>query len=472
MARTTMLKRLIEIGVPLASALIAVGVLVAWGRTQPTVTIQLRVPGLDHRPDQGGSTGGRPLVGRLSTFDGTPAELPGAWPRFRGARFDNIADDGVPLARTWPAAGPEKLWSIELGEGHAGAAVLGGRVFVHDYDREAGCDAVRCFSLADGKEIWRFTYPVEVRRNHGMSRTVPAVNDKYVVALGPKCHLSCLDPATGKQYWLKDMVTEFGTTVPPWYAGQCPLLDGELAVLAPAGESLVLALDCATGEVVWKSPNPRGWKMTHVSLMPMEFAGRKMYVYSGSGGVAGVSAEDGELLWDTTDWEVKIAAVASPVILPEGRIFCSGGYNSGAAMLQLEEQDGKIVCRTLFKLGPEVFGSAQHTPIFYQGRLFGVREKDKQLVCLDLEGHVLWESGSQHKFGIGPYLLADGMIYLMDDFGVLTLVAASPEKYEQLAQAVAFAEGHDSWGPMAMVHGRLILRDLTRMACLDVAAGP
>ena len=26
-----------------------------------------------------------------------------------------------------------------------------------------------------------------------MSRTVPAVTDKYVVALGPKCHVMCLD---------------------------------------------------------------------------------------------------------------------------------------------------------------------------------------------------------------------------------------------------------------------------------------
>ena len=48
--------------------------------------------------------------------------------------------------------------------------------------------------------------PVAVKRNHGMSRTVPAVTDKYVVAIGPKCDVSCLDPATGKPYWLIDLV--------------------------------------------------------------------------------------------------------------------------------------------------------------------------------------------------------------------------------------------------------------------------
>ncbi len=75
-------------------------------------------------------------MGKLTTFEAAAATLPGAWPRFRGERFDGIAEPGVPLARQWPAAGPEVLWSIELGEGHAGAAVRDGRVFVLDYDRD------------------------------------------------------------------------------------------------------------------------------------------------------------------------------------------------------------------------------------------------------------------------------------------------------------------------------------------------
>ena len=123
--------------------------------------------------------------------------------------------------------------------------------------------------------------------------------------------------------------------------------------------------------------------------------------------------------------------------------------------------------KTLFKLGPAVFGSTQHTPIFFDGHLYGVREKDKQLVCLDLDGRVVWSSGSQHRFGLGPYLIADGLIYVLNDEGRLTLAEATPEGYQQLAQAQVL-DGHDSWGPMAMAAGRLIVRDLTHMVCLDV----
>jgi outer membrane protein assembly factor BamB len=296
---------------------------------------------------------------------------------------------------------------------------------------------------------------------------VPAVTDKYVVALGPKCHVSCLNPTTGEMYWLIDLVRQFGATVPPWYAGQCPLIDGERAILAPGGAALLVALDCRTGQVVWKSPNPRAWTMTHASIMPMEFAGKRMFVYCGKGGVAGISADDGSLLWDTTDWKISIATVPSPVILPEGRLFLSGGYNSGSMMLQLERDKGRIVAKTLYKLGPGVFGSTQHTPIFYEGHLYGVREKDKQLVCLDPDGRVVWSSGSQHRFGIGPYMIADGLIYVMNDDGRLTLAEATAKRYRQLAEAQVLA-GHDSWGAMALCAGRLLVRDLTRMVCLDV----
>jgi len=69
-----------------------------------------------------------------------------------------------------------------------------------------------------------------------MSRTVPAVTDKLVVAMGPKCLVVCLDPATGRLLWGLDLVRQYGATVPPWYAGQCPLIEQDQIILAPGGK--------------------------------------------------------------------------------------------------------------------------------------------------------------------------------------------------------------------------------------------
>ncbi len=300
-----------------------------------------------------------------------------------------------------------------------------------------------------------------------MSRTVPTVTDKYVVTLGPKCHVLCTDALTGQRKWMLDLVTDFGATVPPWYAGQCPLIDDGRAIIAVGSDDvLMMAVDCESGEIVWRTPNEPGWRMSHSSVMPMQIGGRRTYVYVAHGGVAGVAADTGELLWSTDAWKIMIATVPSPVVLGSERIFLSGGYNAGSMMLQLNEVGGRIAPEPLWRLKAKVFGAAQQTPILYRGNLYGVRPSG-ELVCLDLSGRVVWSSGSTHRFALGPFLIADGLIFLMNDHGVLTLAEATASGYNQLAQAKVL-DGPESWGPMALVGGRLIVRDLTRVVCLDV----
>ena len=69
------------------------------------------------------------------------------------------------------------------------------------------------------------------------------------------------------------------------------IIDNGAVILAPGGKSaLLLAVDAESGNVLWQTPNPRGWKMTHSSLVPMEFEGERMYVYCANGGVVGVVA--------------------------------------------------------------------------------------------------------------------------------------------------------------------------------------
>jgi len=460
----------------------SVGVLVAvagvivlgfWLVQAADVELHERVPGRDmpQGPVAAGAGSLLPAEGLFETFEGVAGEVGGAWPRFRGANFDNISTEKVPLARRWGEAGPPELWAVDLGEGYAGPVVLNGRVYLLDYDAERKGDALRCFSLEDGKEIWRYSYPVKVKRFHGMSRTVPAVTDKYVLTLGPKCHVLAADAATGRRKWMIDLVAEYGATIPPWYAGQCPLIDDGRAIIAVGGpDVLMMAVDMETGRPVWKTPNTTGWRMTHSSVMPMAFANTRMYVYCAGGGVLGVSADDGRLLWRSDEWKINIATVPSPVIVGDGRIFLSGGYNAGAMMLQLRQDAGSFAARVLWRLDAKTFGAPQQTPILYKGHIYGVRP-DRQLVCLDLNGRVVWTSET-NRFGKvgGPYMIADGMILVMDDEGTLTLVEATPEGYRQLARARVLY-GHESWGPMALAGGRLLVRDLTRMVCLDLAAG-
>ena len=360
------------------------------------------------------------------------------------------------------------MWAVDVGEGYAGPVIRNGRIYLLDYDREHQADALRCISPADGSDIWRYHYSVKVKRNHGMSRTVPAVTDAIVVTLGPKCHVLCVDATTGERKWFLDLVRDHGATVPPWYAGQCPLIDGDRVILAPGGpDALMMAVDCRTGEVIWRTPNPRGWKMTHASIVTMQLDGQQTYVYCGNGGVVGVSAENGAILWQTDAWRIDIANITSPLVIGDGRIFLSGGYGAGSMMLQVRASDDGYVAKPLFRLDPEVFGAAQQTPILHDGLIYGIRP-DGQLTCLELSGAIRWTSGAANRFGLGPLLIADGVIFAMDDSGNLSLAEASRQAYRPLAHAKVL-HGEQSWGPMALAGGRLFVRDYARMACLDVA---
>jgi outer membrane protein assembly factor BamB len=230
---------------------------------------------------------------------------------------------------------------------------------------------------------------------------------------------------------------------------------------------LLVAVEEQTGAVRWKSPNPRGWKMTHASIVPMDFGGQRQYIYCAHNGVVGVSAKDGALLWETSDWKISIATVPSPVVIEGGRIFLSGGYNAGSLMLQLKKEGERWSAQTLFRLPAGVFGATQHTPILHGQHLYGVRP-DGKFTCLTLEGKTVWTSEAGHQFGLGPFLVADGLVFALNDSGLLRLIEASPTKYNPLAQAQVL-KGRESWGPLALAGGRLIARDLTRLICLDVA---
>ncbi|MCL2744596.1 MAG: PQQ-binding-like beta-propeller repeat protein, partial [Planctomycetaceae bacterium] len=279
-----------------------------------------------------------PIEGELTRgeeCDNFKPSITGSWSQFRGDFFDAVyrLEDGIRIKKTFSDENkPPQLWSLPLGEGFAAPAIRNGRVYLLDYDMENFRDALRCLSFENGKEIWRFSYPVKIKKNHGMSRTIPAVSDKYCVSLGPKCHVLCVDAMTGEKKWFIDLQHTFGTTEPEWYAGQCPFIvtekDGsESVIIAPAGTDVLLfSLDCETGNERWRTPNPFGWTMTHASVMPMKLDdGRHTYVYFGKGGVVGVDAENGNILWDTTDWRIEIATCPSPVPLPNNRIFCCGG---------------------------------------------------------------------------------------------------------------------------------------------------
>jgi hypothetical protein len=273
---------------------------------------------------------------------GLAAVLPPArgldWPQFRGPDRNGISKE-TGLLRKWPAAGPKLLWSVPVAEGYAGAAIVGGRVYHHDYDEAKSEWSINCRSLAAGKPIWQFREPREIRPNHAITRTIPAVDGRFVCSLDPKAVLHCLDARTGKQIWRKSLVTEYQATIPSWYNGQCPLQEAGRIVVATGGAAILVALDKATGKEIWRTPNPNQRLMTHASVMPAVLGGVRQYLYGTLQGPLGVSAADGKLLWEFGR-KFNVAVAPSPIAVDQERVFMTASYDAGSVMIRVRRDGG------------------------------------------------------------------------------------------------------------------------------------
>ena len=460
------------------STAVSIAALFLWLNHDPTRLLASEIPGFDAQP-----TGAALLADKVNftgvyeSFGGVAPEMEGAWPSFRGPNFDNIVTDGPTLAQQWGSDGPETLWSVDIGNGYAAPSVLNGVVYLMDYEEEDRKDVLRAFALADGTELWRRSYKVMVKRNHGMSRTIPAVNEKYIVTIGPKCHVVCLDTDTGDFRWGVDLQLDYATKEPLWYAAQCPLMEDDQVIIAPCGdEVLMMALDCDTGEVLWSTPNPNEWDMSHSSIIPMTILGKKMYVYAALGGIVGVSAEGadiGKVQWEIP-WIAKVVA-PSPVQAADNRILITAGYGTGNMMLEISEENGGYCVDVIYAYAPgEGLSCEQQTPIFTDGLFYGIMPKDAgslklQFVAYRPDGSLAWSSGSDNRFGFGPFLMADEKFFIMDDHGVLTMLEASETEYIQLGQAQVL-HGHDPWGPIALAGSRMLLRDMDNLICVELGA--
>lgn len=455
-----------------AIALISI---ICWVRTDPTAEYLVSMPGADNRGK--GLAQQDVKIGELfQQFSAEYTEMSETWPRFRGADFDNISKSPVKLKEK--IGTPKIVWSVELGEGHSGAAIYKGLAYVLDYNEEKRSDVLRCFSLADGKEMWSRGYNLNVKRNHGMSRTIPAITEDYILTMGPMCHVMCLDRKDGNLRWGLDVAKDFESEVPLWYTGQCPLIDNNMAIIATGGKDLLVAINCETGEKIWETPNPNGWKMSHSSVLPYTFGGRKMYVYSPIGGLVGIAADGpdaGKVLWETPAWNHSVVA-PSPVCMPDGKIFMTAGYGAGSMMLQLKENGGKFSIEVLTEYAPkDGLASEQQTAIYWQGHLFGIMPKDggsmrNQLICVNQNDpkKPVWTSGTENRFGLGPYFMADNKLFILNDDATLTIARPSTSKYIQLDQVSIIEDAHDAWAPFALANGYLLMRDSKKMVCVDL----
>jgi outer membrane protein assembly factor BamB len=409
------------------------------------------------------------------------------WPQYLGPDRNSTSPQQN-ILRSWPESGPEVLWTVGVGIGYGGPVVQDGKIYLLDRDDQAG-DMLRCFDLNTGKELWNYAYDAPGSVNFPGSRSVPIVDGKHVYSCGPYGDLYCIDIDTHKPVWNKNVWTDFGGgEIPRWAISQCPLVFGDLLILASqAPEAGVVAYDKLTGELKWKTPSlgevgyvsPAIVKIDgedHVVMVTASGGGRGRPVTPGK--IVGIDPGSGEVLWENDDWVCRIP-IPSAVDAGENRILVLGGYDLGALMIQVEKQaDGTYRTRVLIKT--EEFGDQTKPPILHEGYFyaqFGTNNTRDGLSCMSMEGEIMWKTKRDPDFNKGSMILADGLILATDGAKTLYLIEPDPSGFKPLASAELLAEadtgdarsGTQNWAPIALSDGKLLIRDQSQLMCVKVA---
>jgi outer membrane protein assembly factor BamB len=383
------------------------------------------------------------------------------WPQWRGPDRSGASTE-TGLLKEWPAdKGPPLRWEArDIGNGYSSPAIAGGKVYLQTTRENEE------FALAldekTGKEVW-LTKIGKVGKNMGPqypgTRSTPTIDGNRVYCLASDGDLVCLDTA-GKEKWRKSLPNELAGKVGAWAYTESVLVDGDVVVCTPGGETGLAALNKLKGEIVWKSKFPEADLADYASIMPVTTSTGKQYVQFLRKGVVGVDAKSGKFLWRYTKTIDFGANIITPVVLGN-KVFTAGRPGGAVVEVSVDSDSTKIKEAYFAKSMVASIGGA----VLVDGHLYA---SSGQLFCAEFAtGKEKW---NDRCVGAASICYADGRLYVRGHSGEMALVEANPEKFVEKGR---FKQPNLSkiaaWPHPVVANGGLYLRDQVVLLCYEVA---
>lgn len=435
------------------------------------------------------------------------------WPKWLGAEHDGV----------WREAGivedmPDELikrWSVPVNGGYSGPAVSGNRVVVMDFVKKSqgsiaslvgvgaveGTERILCFDRDTGEEVWQHSYETALKVSYpGGPRITPCIDQERVYVQGTMGDLICLDTASGKVIWQRQVATEYETKPPIWGYASHPLIVGDSLFCTAGGEeSGVIAVDKLTGETKWSAITAQ--EIGYAPLVAAEICGKQQLVVWYDEALAGLDLNSGALLWSYKFPKEKpqrpIVSIVPPKVIQD-RIYITNFYHGSALVEIVQTGEGyqanevwtteKI--RPVKGYKPEI-NSIMSSVLYQDNCLFGVAGNG-ELRCVDIESsEVLWRSyQSLATTDEDPLELPRGFKgfasmfmtpqadrnWLFTDQGDLILARLTKTGYEELGRSNLLATTGKTrgrsyvWCHPAYANRCIFVRNEKELACFDLSA--
>jgi outer membrane protein assembly factor BamB len=406
------------------------------------------------------------------------ASAPGGaadWPGWRGPNRDAVSAE-TGLLQEWGAGGPPLAWKAAgVGSGFASVAVAGERIYTMG-DKD-GAQHLFALKRDGGTALWSARVGPPLADSRGGARSTPVVDGPRVYALGSGGDLVCIDAASGKAVWTKNLERDYGgQMMSRWAWSESPLVDGDRLVFTPgARDAALVAVDKATGKDIWRAAvpdlGPAGKDGAgYSSIVVSNAAGVKQYVQLLGRGLVGIRASDGKHLWNYNRVANGVANISTPIVRANW-VLASTGYQTGAVLLELAKSGDGVAAKELYFLDPKTLQNHHGGLVLVGNHVYAGHGHNKGFpICVDfISGKVAW-GGDIRNAGTGSaaVMYADGRLYFRYENGVVVLIEASPSGYAEKGSFTIPGVRDPSWAHLAIADGRLYVREQDNVFCYDL----
>jgi outer membrane protein assembly factor BamB len=388
---------------------------------------------------------------------------PGDWPGFRGPDRDGRLP-GVRLAANWDTKPPREVWRHRVGPGWSSFAVVGKRLYTQEQLGDE--ELVVCYDAESGGELW--AHRDKTRFNETMAgpgpRATPTFHEGKIYALGANGNLNCLDAATGKAVWGRDIVADSKAIVPIWGFSSSPLVvDGVVSVFAGApDEKAVLGYDAATGEPLWSAGTGT---FSYCSTQLSRVGDVDQLLISTNLGLAAYEPAGGKVLWSYA-WPLEggMSRVVQPARVGESDFLIGTGFGIGTQRVRVSRDDDGWKTREVWSAPIRTIRPYYNDLVIHQGHIYGF--DGAIFTCVDLEdGKARWKA---RGYGNGQVLLLPDQdrLLILSETGEVALVDAKADGHHERCRLQALTG--KTWNHPVVAHGRLYVRNGEEAACFEV----
>ncbi len=379
------------------------------------------------------------------------------WIQFRG--LDRLGESPEKMnVENWKNASLKTIWEKEVGSGFSEVLVKGDKLYTmisDTIDSITGSEYLASFQAIDGKELWRVKIDSLYFDPDGWgngTRATPYLDGDKIYCFSGFGKLSAHQLSDGEILWQKDFAELYKSTEPRWGFTASPLVVGDLLIMEAGGvdNHAFMAFHKENGEAIW---NYGQGNASFNSPILTNIDGQDQILFA-NGSTLYSFQPNGDTLWTFTMPFRSIITV--PLIFEGNKIFLSGIRNPGFVIVEVNDHQPKEFIRG------NSMKTDFNTCVYHDGHIYGFHVA--ALRCISAEtGEVKW---TKRGYGKGSLILVDGNLFVLSDKGKLIVVKATPEAFSEKMNIQAM-EGK-SWTAPSYVNGKIYLRNLSQMTCIEI----